>query len=347
MIEIFKNVLRQESQAIADQVNDLSSDSVESVIQLILKARTLSPIIFMGVGKSGDIAKKISATFTSTGTPALFIHPSDALHGDLGLIPSQSVVICLSHSGETEELIHLLPFLKQRQATIISFTSQNQSTLARFSTQTLTYRIVSEACPLNLAPTTSTTVMLALGDALALSIMSAKKITAQDFALNHPSGQLGRRLKLTVHDVYLSIHGTIHGATHGTTNASTTRAARQECIDETSSMSQAIEVMTKSGLGAVAIVKSGTQQLVGILTDGDLRRALIQYQQLAVSDFTKIAVSDCMTRSPRVVQESQLAYQVLLEMEKGDRQISVAPLVDDSGHFKGLIRLHDLIRAGI
>jgi len=314
--------LRVESEAIAQTAVRLQSDEVERVVQMLARCR--GKIVILGVGKSGIIAQKIAATMTSTGTAAINLHPSDALHGGIGIINADDVVMILSNSGETDEIIGMLPYLKRRQVPIIALVGNPNSTLARRADAIIDGSVEQEACPLNLAPTTSTTVALALGDALALTLMEVKGLTPDDFAINHPGGQLGKRLTLTVGDLMHS----------GDDNPTIRLGAIW------------VDVVTRisdGGLGAVNVVDDAGR-LAGIITDGDLRRAI---QRLDHGAPATLKCDEIMTRDPTVAKPALLAYDALQLMEDRPSQISVLPVVDDDRVCVGLIRLHDIVRNGL
>ena len=314
--------LRLESEAIAQTAGRLQRDEIERVVQLLAACK--GKIVILGVGKSGIIAQKIAATMTSTGTGALYLHPSDALHGGIGIINADDAVMILSNSGETDEIIEMLPYLKRRQVTIIALVGNLNSTLARRADAVIDGSVDQEACPLNLAPTTSTTVALALGDALALTLMQVKGLTEDDFAVNHPAGQLGKRLTLTVADLMHS------GADNPTI------ALGAVWVD-------AVKGISAGGLGAVTVVDEAGR-LMGIITDGDLRRAI---QKSGPASLAKLRSDELMTRNPAVASPDLLAYDALRLMEDRPSQISVLPVVDGDRVCVGLIRLHDIVRSGL
>ena len=319
--EVLK-LLRLESEAIAQTASRLEQTQVERVMTLLADCK--GKVVIVGVGKSGIIAQKFAATMTSTGTAALHLHPSDALHGGLGIVNPDDVVIVLSNSGETDEIVAMLPYLKHRQVPIIGVVGNLTSTLARRSDAVLDASVDQEACPLNLAPTTSTTVALAIGDALAMTLMKIKGLTLDDFAINHPAGRLGKRLTLKVADL---MHG---GASNPTIRIRSTWVA-------------AVKGISDGGLGAVSVVdESG--QLAGIVTDGDLRRAIQRLNHASLED---LKCEDIMTRNPTVVTAEVLAYNALRLMEDRPSQISVLPVVDEERKSIGLIRLHDIVRSGL
>ena len=314
--------LRLESEAIAQTATRLERDQIERVVQLLATCR--GKIVILGVGKSGIIAQKIAATMTSTGSGALYLHPSDALHGGIGIINSDDVVMILSNSGETDEIIEMLPYLKRRQVPIIALVGNPGSTLARRADAFIDGSVDQEACPLNLAPTTSTTVALALGDALAMTLMQVKGLTPDDFAVNHPAGQLGKRLTLTVADLMHS----------GADNPTIAVGARW--VD-------AVKGISAGGLGAVNVIDDAGR-LAGIITDGDLRRAI---QKNEPGSLANLRSDELMTRNPTVASPELLAYDALQLMEDRPSQISVLPVVDSDRVCVGLIRLHDIVRSGL
>lgn len=314
--------LRLESEAIAQTAMRLAGDEIERVVQLLAACK--GKVVILGVGKSGIIAQKIAATMTSTGTGALYLHPSDALHGGIGIINSDDVVMILSNSGETDEIIEMLPYLKRRQVPLIALVGNLNSTLARRADAVIDGSIDQEACPLNLAPTTSTTVALALGDALAMTVMQVKGLTSDDFAVNHPAGQLGKRLTLTVADLMHS----------GANNPTIALGARW--VD-------AVKGISAGGLGAVNVIDDAGR-LAGIITDGDLRRAI---QRSDPASLATLRSDELMTRRPAVAVPELLAYDALRLMEDRPSQISVLPVVDGDGVCVGLIRLHDIVRSGL
>ena len=314
--------LRLESEAIAETAARLKQDEIERVVQLLAGCK--GKIVVLGVGKSGIIAQKIAATMTSTGTAAIHLHPSDALHGGIGIVQTDDVVMILSNSGETDEIIEMLPYLKQRQVPIVALVGNLRSTLARRADAVIDGSVDQEACPLNLAPTTSTTVALALGDALAMTLMQAKGLTPDDFAINHPAGQLGKRLTLKVADL-------MHGGTANPT------------IQLVANWAELVKGISDGGLGAVNVVDE-TGRLAGIITDGDLRRTI---QKCDASSLANLKCDEVMTKSPTSALPQLLAYDALRLMEDRPSQISVLPVVDEAGVCVGLIRLHDIVRSGL
>jgi arabinose-5-phosphate isomerase len=315
-------LLKQEADAITKAANRLQPDQVERAVELLVNCR--GKVVLVGVGKSGIVARKIAATLTSTGTLAVYLHPADALHGDIGIVTGEDVAIVLSNSGETDELVAMLPYLKCRQVPIIALVGNLRSTLACNADAVLDAAVDKEACPFNLAPTTSTTVALSIGDALAMILMQVKGLTPEDFALNHPAGRLGKRLTLRVRDLMHS------GMKHPT-------------VSPQASWIELLSTISQGGLGAVNVVDDAGH-LLGIFTDGDLRRLL---QKVKYSDLETLTASSVMTPNPVVVSPDVLAYQALQLMENRPSQISMLPVVDGQQHCVGLIRLHDIVRSGL
>lgn len=314
-VEEAKLILKVEADAVYASIARQKPEHLQKAIELMLNCK--GKVVLVGVGKSGIIAAKIAATMTSTGTTAISLSASDAMHGDLGAIHREDVVISISNSGETEEILSLLPHLKLRKNSIISIVGNIHSTLAYAAQAVIDASVDKEACPLNLAPTTSTTVALALGDALAMTLMKAKGITAEDFAINHPSGKLGKRLALKVADLM------------NTSIAS---------VDPDLSWSEVIDAMSNGQFGAV-VVTDENGQMKGIITDGDVRR-IVQMQNISMSSLT---AQNMMTKDPIKTLPDSLAYDALQLMEKRSSQISVLPVVDAADIYLGLIRVHDII----
>jgi len=311
-------LLNLEADAIKRAANRLDKKSVERAVEIL--ACCDSKVIVIGIGKSGVIAQKIAQTLTSTGTIAVFVHPSDALHGSLGVIAAGDVVIALSNSGETDEILSLLPTIKSRDISIISIVGNLDSTLARQSDVVLDASVDQEACPLNLAPTASTTVALVIGDALAMTLMQAKGLTAEDFAANHPAGRLGKRLTLKVKNLM-----------HDSPN-----------LAPDATWLEVVKSLSQHSLGAVNVTDAD-DNLIGIITDGDLRRTI---EKTSPENFINLNAEQMMTRNPTVAAPEMLAYDALQLMENRPRQISVLPVVE-SEKCVGLIRLHDIVRSGL
>lgn len=317
--ERVSEILRIEADAISHTAANLDAASVDSAIRLLNDCA--GKVIVTGVGKSGVIAEKIAQTLTSTGTIAVFVHPTDALHGGLGVVAANDVVIALSNSGETDEILAIIPTLKQRGVAIIAIIGTITSTLARQSDVVLDGSVDKEACPLNLAPTASTTVALALGDALAMTLMETKGLTAVDFAVNHPAGRLGKRLTLKVRDLM-----------HPSPN-----------VAAAAGWLEVVRAISTHALGAVNVV-SDDLQLLGIVTDGDLRRTI---EKISPESFSKLTAEGMMTVKPITASDEMLAYDALRLMEDRPSQISVLPVTDASGTCVGLLRLHDVVRSGL
>jgi arabinose-5-phosphate isomerase len=278
-------------------------------------------IVVLGMGKSGHIGDKIAATLASTGSPAFFVHPGEASHGDMGMIVHNDVVMALSNSGETDEILTILPLIKRLGVPLIALTGNPNSTLAKAADAHLDVSVEKEACPLGLAPTSSTTAALVMGDALAVSLLEQRGFTADDFALSHPGGSLGRRLLLHVEDI-------MHGGD------------KMPCVSDDATLSVALLEMTKKGLGMTGIVDAAGK-LAGIFTDGDLRRVL-DHGEVNVHD---TSIAEVMTRKCKTAQPRQLAVEVLSQMEHF--KINSLMVVDDNQQPVGALNMHDLLRAGV
>ena len=316
LLELAREVLTIEAEGIAQLVQKLDQSFVKAV-DLVFKAR--GRVILTGVGKSGIVARKLVATFNSTGTRALFLHPVEAMHGDLGMVSRDDVVLVLSNSGETQELTILLPSLQRLGAPLIAFTGRPNSTLGRASRVVIDTGVPREACPLGLAPTASTTAMLAMGDALAVVLLTKRGFQASDFQRFHPGGSLGERLNLAIREVML-------------TGDSIPRSRPDEPL------TRAIQEMGAKNLGTTLVVDN-EDILTGIVTDGDLRRALATSSQILDRQ-----VSEVMTRQPQAVGPDTLASQALELMEQ--KAIMVLPVVDQEGKVQGIVHLHDLLGRG-
>jgi arabinose-5-phosphate isomerase len=318
----FRSVIEAEAEALAGCVSRLEARAVEQAVDLLVHCR--GKVVLLGVGKSGLIARKVAATLSSTGTTAAFLHASDALHGDLGLLSASDVVIMISHSGETDELTSLVPHVQRRSVPVIAITGNMDSTLARCATVCLDGGVEREACPLGLAPTSSTTVALAIGDALAMAVARTKGLTAEDFAINHPAGRLGKRLTLRVSDLMQS-------------------GANNPVIAPDADWRTLIHAISSYRVGAVSVVDADGS-LLGIVTDGDLRRVMARVD---LGELSRSSAADIMTQQPRRVAASDLAYHALKRMKEGELGVSVLPVVDSTDHVVGMLRLQDLVRAGI
>ena len=315
-------VLKIAAEALTASTERLEPKQLQCAIHLLANCR--GKVVVAGVGKSGLVARKIASTLTSTGTAAVYLHPADALHGDLGIVTPTDVVVALSNSGETDEIIAMLPHLKHRNVPIIAIVGGMKSTLARNADAVLDASVQQEACPLNLAPTTSTLVAQAIGDALAATLIQVKGITSEDFALNHPAGRLGKRLTLRVSDL-------MHGGPDNPT------------VSPDASWTTIASGITKGGLGAVNVIDDAGR-LAGIITDGDLRRS---FEKVQAVNLEKLTANQIMTTNPVVVSPNLLAYDALQLMENRPRQIAVLPVVDEDRTCLGLIRIHDIVRSGL
>lgn len=301
-------------QALNERLDDEFNKSCEAI--LACKGR----VIVSGMGKSGHISNKIAATLASTGTPAFFVHPGEALHGDLGMITGDDVVIAISNSGNTEEVLTLTGIVKRLGAIVIGMSGFNESALAKISDYHLNISVEKEACPMGLAPTSSTTVTLVLGDALAVALLEARGFTAEDFARSHPGGRLGKRLLVHVKDIMHSGDET------------------PRCLPDTL-LSDAILEITGKKLGATLVVDVDNT-LFGIFTDGDLRRAFEDGVDLKNITIGEIAHQNCIT-----TQADELAVNVVNLMQ--DKQITVLPVINSNNNVEGIIHMHDLLKAGI
>jgi arabinose-5-phosphate isomerase len=314
-----RRVIRLEAKTLTHLEESLTPRFEEAVRML---QACQGKVILMGVGKSGLIANKISATMVSTGTPAVFLHGSEGMHGDIGIVAKDDIVIAVGKSGESEELLVLLPFIRKIGARIISITAKGESALARGSDLVLMTPVEEEACPLNMAPTCSTTAALVLGDAMAMALMKLRNFQPDDFALFHPGGQLGKRLLLTVGDCMR----------HGEANP----------ITELSQSVQAMLCeMTSKRAGAVSIIDD-QYRLLGLITDFDIRRTLEGGQ-----DFFSMTIAEVMNEKPDFIYVDEKAVNALAFMEKREKPISVLPVLDRQDKVVGMIHLHDLISQGI
>jgi arabinose-5-phosphate isomerase len=310
-------VIQVEAEAVAALAGQINESFVDACrLMFMCKGR----VVVIGMGKSGHIAGKIAATLASTGTPAFFVHPGEASHGDLGMITKQDVVLALSNSGETEEIVKILPIIKRLAVPLIAMTGNPKSTLATFATTHINVSVTQEACPLGLAPTSSTTAALVMGDALAVSLLEARGFTRDDFALSHPGGSLGKQLLLRVSDI-------MH-----VDNA-------MPKVHKSSLISAALLEMTEKKLGMTAIVEDDNQ-LIGIFTDGDLRRMLGKNL-----DVRNTLITEVMTPGCTIIKADALAAEAMQIMEQ--KKINALIVVDNDQHAIGALNMHDLIRAGI
>jgi len=312
-----QETLKTEADAIRNLSRTLNKDFVAAVRIL---TQTKGRVVVSGMGKAGIIARKFSATLSSTGTPSFWIHPAEAAHGDLGRITKQDIIVVLSYSGETDEIKKFLPFLKNTGIKIIAITGNVRSTLGQYATTVLDVTIHKEACPLGLAPTTSTTVMLALCDALSVVVQKLKGFREKDFALFHPAGSLGNKLLYKVYDLMR-------------------KGAHNPIVHEKASVKEALLMVTKAKAGAVSIVDD-RGCLKGIFTDGDLRRNIDEHDNLLHADITSV-----MTKDPVSVREDMLAVYALKVLKK--YKIDEVPVVDRRKKLVGMLDLQDLVRVGI
>ena len=313
-----RRVIEIEAHALQDLASRIDG-AFSAACRLILGSQ--GRVVATGMGKSGHIARKVAATLASTGTPAFYVHPGEAGHGDLGMITDADVVLALSYSGESDELLTLLPVLKRQGNAVIALTGRPQSTLAREADVHLDVSVPAEACPLALAPTSSTTATLAMGDALAVALLEARGFTADDFARSHPAGSLGRRLLLHITDV-------MH----------TGEEVPRVGVDAT--LSETLVEMSRKRLGMTAVV-AADDRLLGLFTDGDLRRTLDN----ATLDVRTAMISDLMTRAPRTIAADQLAVEAARLMET--YKISGLIVVDAAERVVGALNIHDLLRARV
>ncbi|MGH8737387.1 MAG: KpsF/GutQ family sugar-phosphate isomerase [Burkholderiales bacterium] len=316
-LELARRVLAIEADAVRALIGRIDERFLDAVSLILGRS---GRVVVSGIGKSGHIARKVASTLASTGTPAYFVHPAEASHGDLGMIQADDIFIGISHSGESEELLRIIPLIKRRGAKLIAITGKHDSTLAREADIHLDAGVAQEACPLNLAPTASTTAALALGDALAVALLDARGFSADDFARSHPGGVLGRRLLTHVADVMRG-------------------GADLPSVRDTASLRQAVHEMTRGGLGMTAVVDAAGC-IVGIFTDGDLRRALDK-----VSDFSNAGIAEVMTPGPLTIRPEALAVEAVQLMER--HKINQLVVVDESGKLAGALNMHDLFRAKV
>ncbi|MCG5493432.1 KpsF/GutQ family sugar-phosphate isomerase [Ectothiorhodospira haloalkaliphila] len=310
-------VLENEAQGIRDLIPRLDERFVRACEYMLA---CTGRVVVTGMGKSGHVGGKIAATLASTGTPAFFVHPGEASHGDLGMITTGDTALALSNSGETDELLTILPLIRRLGVPLIALTGNPRSTLAREANVHLDVSVAAEACPLGLAPTSSTTATLAMGDALAVAMLEARGFTADDFARSHPGGRLGRRLLLHVGDIMHT-------------------GERIPLVRADAPLTDALMEITRQGLGMTAVVDEH-RNLIGVYTDGDLRRTLDRG-----IDIRGTCIGDVMTRQCKTVQSGMLAAEALKVME--DHKISALPVVDVGQHLVGALNMHDLLRAGV
>ena len=312
-----KNVLDIEAQSILKIKENLNEEELNKAINAIYNCK--GRVIVTGMGKSGHIGKKIAATFSSTGTPSYFLHPAESTHGDSGIITKDDVIIAISNSGESQELLNLLPLLKRFGLTIIAMTGNQNSTLGKASDIFLDISVEKEACPLGKAPTASTTVTLAMGDALAMCLLEKRGFTQEDFLIFHPSGALGKGFTYRVSDLM--------------------RTENLPIENENKLFTDVIETISEHKLG-LALITDENGLLTGILTDGDIRRNLIKYKNVS-----NLKVVETMTKSPKTVKADSYAASALHLMEK--YSITALPITDDNGKPLGIVHVHDLLKAGV
>lgn len=315
-LEYARSVLRTEAKAITELIPRLDKNFITAVDAVIAcKGR----VVVTGMGKAGIIAQKISATFSSTGTPSLYLHPADACHGDLGMVVKDDVVLCLSNSGETDELVKLVPHIKKIGAKVIAMTSRDNSTLAELSDIVIDIGVIDEACPLGLAPSASTTALLAVGDALALTALKGKGFGKEDYARYHPGGDLGRKL-MKVCEIMR-------------------KGPRNPIVAESANVGDALLAITKSRAGAVSVVdRKG--KLAGIFTDGDLRRGIEKK-----IDMSARKIGEVMTRNPIAIAPDRLATEAIAILR--ERKIDELPVVDARGKPVGMLDVQDLLEVGL
>ncbi len=317
LLQLAERVLDIESRAVS-QLKSRLDESFAAACKLCLEIE--GRVVVTGMGKSGHIGGKIAATLASTGTPSFFMHPAEASHGDLGMITSHDLLLAVSYSGETAEVVTILPLVKRMGAKLISMTGKPGSTLARAADVHLDVSVSEEACPLNLAPTASTTATLAMGDALAVALLESRGFTAEDFALSHPSGSLGKRLLLRVADIMHT-------------------GDEIPSVGEKVSLSDGLLEMTQKGLGMTAVVDD-SERLIGIFTDGDLRRALDREIGVHETNMQSVVHRDCIVTGPDV-----MAAEAVHVME--ENKITALLVVDNDMQLIGALNVHDLFRAGI
>jgi arabinose-5-phosphate isomerase len=316
-LRLAREVLQIEAAAVTTLIDRLD-DTFLLAIELVLSCS--GRVVVSGIGKSGHVGRKIASTLASTGTPAFFVHPAEASHGDLGMITRHDVLIAISYSGESEELLTIIPLIKRGGAKLIAMTGNPQSTLAKEADTHLNIHVAKEACPLNLAPTASTTATLALGDALAVALLDARGFKPDDFARSHPGGSLGRRLLTHVHDVMQS-------------------GDRMPAVTNGAALTDAILEMSRKGMGMTAIVDEN-HQVLGIFTDGDLRRAV----ERGV-DLRGARISELMTPAPLTIGPDELAVEAVAVMEQ--RRINQLLVADETGRLIGALNMHDLFEAKV
>jgi len=318
ILDVAKKVLKVEADAVRALIENLNSD-FEKAVDMIYSSR--GRVVITGMGKSGLVGKKIAATLASTGTPAFFLHPAEASHGDLGMVTERDVIVSISNSGETDELVELIPFLKRFRVKLISMTGNPASTLAKSSDVTLDVSVKEEACPMGVVPTASTTATMAMGDALAVALLVKRGLNEKDFALFHPGGSLGKRLFVKVKDLMLT-------------------GDRLPAVSFDTPMSKALIEMSSKRLGHVIVLdKDG--RVSGVITDGDVRRGVEKWE----GRLFDLTAEEIMTKNPKTISGEELAAKALSIMESCSITALIVP--DDEGRPLGIVHLHDILRQGI
>lgn len=318
VLEIARKVLKTEAEAVHALAGRLDS-TFEKVVDMVFESR--GRVVVSGMGKSGLVGKKIAATLASTGTPAFFLHPAEAIHGDLGMVTSADIIIAISNSGETDELVGLIPFLKRFNVGLISMTGNPGSTLSRVADLNIDISVKEEACPLGVVPTASTTAAMAMGDALAVALLMRRGYREEDFAFFHPGGSLGKKLFVKVKDLMHS-------------------GDALPVVSRETAMTKAVMEISSKRLGMTIVADSGGKVL-GIITDGDLRRGIEKWGK-SVFD---MKAGEVMTKNPRTISEDELAAKALSIMEQHSITALVVP--DEEGRAKGIVHLHDILKQGI
>ncbi len=323
----FEECLREAANALNFAANNINPDEFEKSLNLISKSLTKnSKIIVSGVGKSGIVARKLASTFTSVGMTSIYLNPLDALHGDLGIVHKTDVCLFLSNSGDTEELLEIIPYIKKRGSKIISIAGNSESKLFKLSDAFILARINRELCPLNLAPTASTTVAMAIGDAIAAVWMNREKISAADFALNHPGGSLGKTIYLKVSDLMIP-------------------RDKIKLLSPDDTFKKVIKAITNDGIGIACVHDTKNKhKILGIITDGDVRRTLDKHPP---SKWEFIIAKNIMTKSPVIISPNELAITGLQIMENNNKPITDLPVVDKNNLILGILRMHDIVNAGL
>ena len=319
---MLKELFQKKQEYLNHFFEHLDHQKTEIILNALLECK--GKLFFTGVGKSGHVAKKIAVTMTSTGTHALFLSPTDAMHGDIGIITDKDIVVMLSKSGESDELLNLVPHLRNKGSKLISIVSNPSSRLAQSSNLSISLPLAKELCPFDLAPTTSTSIQMIFGDVLSVAMMHANKFTIDQYAANHPAGRIGKRITLKVKDLML------------------TDQQIPRCKPEVKLVDTLVELSNKR-CGCVLIVNS-QDQLLGIFTDGDLRRALQNVGPAAL----ETPIENLMTKSPKWIGPDVLAYEAMKKMEASHRhEITVLPVLGDNNAVLGVIKLHDIIQSGL